>query len=487
MRNISKAIFLNTLVCTRLGWLLRNESRAEQLSGKELTLGEKFRIDQGIAVGRRARKIFSNGKLIDDINLELAASNTSRALKDSNISIIFEGTFLVDSFVAKADIIKRNPKGWHLIEVKSNLNNKSEFIDDMAYTAMVMDKSGIKLNYLSLFLISKEFRLGMSNEELFVELDQTKDVENRAEEFKPYWQHVNEMTGLSEKPESNLIFNCKKCMLFEKCLGKDFDNHIFEIPRLSKSKFDKLVESNIFSIENIPDNFPLTENQEKIRYAVKNKVPYISESLEKKLIKNIFWPAYYLDFETVMTVIPLYSDIAPYTQLPTQYSIHKCTSLGIIENHFEYLADPSKDSRREIAENLINDLNNEGSIIIYSNFEKTIVNSLIREFYDIADDLKKIIDRMVDLEKIIRKNFYHPGFHGSTSIKKTLPVIVPDMSYDEFSISEGDSAMAAFAYLAQGKYNNKEAEKIKKDLLTYCKQDTLAMVKLHEKLLSFVR
>ena len=143
MRNISKAIFLNTLVCTRLGWLLRNESRAEQLSGKELTLGEKFRIDQGIAVGRRARKIFSNGKLIDDINLELAASNTSRALKDSNISIIFEGTFLVDSFVAKADIIKRNPKGWHLIEVKSNLNNKSEFIRSEEHTSELQSHSFI--------------------------------------------------------------------------------------------------------------------------------------------------------------------------------------------------------------------------------------------------------------------------------------------------------------------------------------------------------
>ena len=31
---------------------------------------------------------------------------------------------------------------------------------------------------------------------------------------------------------------------------------------------------------------------------------------------------------------------------------------------------------------------------------------------------------------IIRKNFYHPAFHGSTSIKKTLPVLVPAITYE---------------------------------------------------------
>lgn len=356
----------------------------------------------------------------------------------------------------------------------------------MAYTSMIIGKSGIKLNKISLYLISKEYGLGMSNEKLFNKIDQTYDILNRVKEFESHWQHFNEITGLPEKPELNLIFDCKNCMLYGKCYGNDIENHIFELPRLSKSKFDKLVESNIFSIGKIPDSFSLTEHQEKVRYAVKNRAPYISESLETELNENIFWPAFYLDFETVMTVIHLYFNIAPYTQIPTQYSIHKCSNPGIIEKHFEYLADPSKDCRREIALNLITDLDNEGSIIIYSNFEKTIINNLISEFNDIADDLKNIIDRMIDLEKIIKKNFYHPDFHGSTSIKKTLPVIVPDMSYDEFSISEGDSAMAVFAYLAQGKYDSEEAEKIKKDLLLYCKQDTLAMVNLHEKLLSYV-
>ena len=37
-----------------------------------------------------------------------------------NALTIFEATFLTDEYAAKADILTRNGKGWHLIEVKSS-------------------------------------------------------------------------------------------------------------------------------------------------------------------------------------------------------------------------------------------------------------------------------------------------------------------------------------------------------------------------------
>lgn len=91
-------------------------------------------------------------------------------------------------------------------------------------------------------------------------------------------------------------------------------------------------------------------------------------------------------------------------------------------------------------------------------------------------------DRIVDLLSIIQKNFYHPNFHGSTSIKVTLPTLVPNMSYDDLDIADGDTASAIFAYMAQGKYSSEELEVLKKNLLDYCGRDAIAMVKLHERL-----
>ena len=89
-------------------------------------------------------------------------------------------------------------------------------------------------------------------------------------------------------------------------------------------------------------------------------------------------------------------------------------------------------------------------------------------------------------EAIMKKNLYEPKFHGSTSIKKTLPVLAPDMSYEGLEISDGDSAMAVFGLMALGKYENREAKVMRKKLLDYCKQDTLAIVKLHERLVEYV-
>jgi len=486
MKSVSKQIFLNALVCPTLGWLLRSGEIIKQITEAELTLGERFRIEQGIEIGRRARELYLGGLLIDEVDLVSASKKTKGFMNDPSISIIFEGAFLIDGFVARADILKRKGNSWHVIEVKSSMNDKEEFIDDMAYTAMVIDRCGFSISSVSLLLVSKDFRLGMENEELFVEIDHTDEVLVRVEEFKPFWQQIEEITRAPSKPEPQLLFECRKCELFKECAGKNIENHIFDIPRLSQSKFDQLAELRIICIEDVPDSFPLTENQTRVRDCVQSKKPSVGTTLKNDL-QSISWPAYYLDFETVMTAIPLYPDIAPYTQIPTQYSIHKCSDNGLIADHLEYLADPSKDCRKELAQNLINDLGEDGSIVIYSTFEKAVINSLGRLYPDLLGKLNSLAGRMVDLRAIIGKNYYHPDFHGSTSIKVTLPVLVPGMSYDNLEIADGDSAMVAFAYLALGKYKEaKEIESVRRNLLEYCKQDTLAMVKLHHKLAEYV-
>jgi len=407
-------------------------------------------------------------------------------MNDPNVSIILEGAFLIDGFVTRADILERKGKGWRLVEVKSSVNDREEFIDDMAYTAMVIDRCGFNISNVSLLLVSKDFRLGMENEKLFVEIDHTDKVLAKVEEFKPFWQQIEEITRAPVKPAPRLIFECRKCEIFRECLGRGIENHIFDIPRLSQSKFDELAGLGIVCIEAIPDGFLLTENQARVRDCVLTKKPFVGGSLRSELT-SISWPAHYLDFETVMTAIPLYPDIAPYTQIPTQYSIHKCSDVGLIIGHLEYLADPSKDCRKELAENLINNLGEDGSIIIYSTFEKAVINNLGRLYPDLLEKLNSLAGRMIDLAAIIGKNYYHPDFHRSTSIKTTLPVLVPELSYDNLEIAEGDSAMAAFAYLALGKYKDtKEIEAVKRNLLEYCKQDTLAMVKLHQRLAEYV-
>jgi hypothetical protein len=479
MQPITKNIFVNTAFCSTLGWRFRNGQIRTEFSA-----GQLFRMEQGKEIGSLARSLYPEGIFVNELNSKTAAERTQDLLKNPKTRVMFEATFLAGNYIAKADILVRKGKSWELIEVKSSVAAKEEFIDDMAYTTLVAQAAGFLPSVISLLLIDKNYRYGMPLEHLFVKTDFTEQVLAKVEEFKTIVDLIDSVTGTPEEPEPELTYNCKQCEEFGECLGKEIACHIFEIPRISQMAAEKLLASGITTIHEIPDSFSLTDNQKRVVDCVKSGKAHIDTDLHKKL-SAIHWPACYLDFETMMTAIPLWPDIAPYDQIPIQYSIHICESSGKIICHRDYLADPCHDCRRELAERLIEDLKGEGSIITYSSFEKTTITKLSKTFPDLSDDLQSLNERIVDLEPCI-KCVNHPEFCGRTSIKVVLPVLVSDLSYQGLDIADGDTALVTFAMMAQGKMNADEIARKRAALLEYCKMDTLAMVRLHEALHGFV-
>ena len=476
MKSISKNIFLNTLACATLGWMTRTGE------AEKLTPGQQFLVEQGNEIHRLARELFPAGVLVEQTALRPAATQTNEAMNNPRTGAVLEGAFIVDQYSARADALVRTDEGWRLIEVKGSLNDKPDFINDMAYTAMVVRQSGWPITQANLVLISREFRLGMGKRDLFVELDHTREVLERSREFETSWDYVKDVTSLPVKPEPQPRFECKKCPALWNCIAKGIENPIFDLPRLSKKKCDALQKSGVLRIEDISNDFPLTENQARVRDVVRAGKLLVYGNLKRELAR-ISWPAYYLDFETFATAFPLYLGVAPYEQLPTQFSIHLCSDPGHVTDHISYFTDPTHDSRGELAERLIHDLKGNTSIIVYSTFEKQVINRLAALYPHMASDLQTLADRLVNLEAILRKNVYHPAFHGSTSLKMTQPALVLELSYEALKIASGSDAMAAFAYLAMGRYEDpNEADSVKNDLVEYCSQDTLAMVRLHQRL-----
>jgi hypothetical protein len=81
---------------------------------------------------------------------------------------------------------------------------------------------------------------------------------------------------------------------------------------------------------------------------------------------------------------------------------------------------------------------------------------------------------------VIRANVYHPEFRGSYSLKSVLPALVPDMTYKGMAVSQGSEAGLAWEKMVHSEAGGDERRKLRDDLLAYCKQDTLAMVRLLE-------
>lgn len=484
MKLINKMIFLNAQNCLTWGWHLRSNSDAFIP-----TKSEEFRINEGLEIGKMARSLFQSGILVNEGSNLRNHEKTKQLLSDQSVSVIFEATFIVNDMIAKADILIRSGDCWYLIEVKSSAASdklKEDLIDDLAYTAFIIESSKIKLTKMGLMLVSKSYRLGMSNRQFFEEIDCTTEVTNRLPTYEEQSIEISSKTSMKEMPIPELTFICKKCDLYKTdCLGKNITNPIFDLPRISETKFKKLLENDFLTIEKIPIDFDLTSTQQIVREVVQSQKSWIDIKTLSIDLGEIIFPAYYLDFESVSTAIPLYPDIGPYEEIVTQYSIHMLNEITGDIKHYEFLANEKIDDRRNIAEKLIDDLGSAGSIIVYhAQAEKRFINSLANKFPDLAVNLSNIINRIVDLEIILRNCYYHPSFHGSYSIKVVLPVLMPEMNYKNLAIGDGLSASVAFAEIARGKHLDNETNIIRDDLLKYCKQDTLAMVKIHKKLLS---
>jgi predicted RecB family nuclease len=215
---------------------------------------------------------------------------------------------------------------------------------------------------------------------------------------------------------------------------------------------------------------------------VTNQQEYISDKLEAEL-NDMEYPIHFLDFETIGPAIPRYAGTRPYQTLPFQWSDHILYEDGKLD-HREYLSNEDKDPREEFTQTLIDALGTEGNVVIYTSYEIGVLNSIIAHFPQYADKLQSVIDRFIDLYAIIRRHYYHPRFYGSFSLKYVLPALVPEMSYDKLSIQDGIQASLNYLRMIDRDTDEKEKVTIREDLLTYCAQDTLAMVKIRDILLS---
>lgn len=482
-KSLTKRTFLSALDCRAQAWFYRHG-----IDEGELSQADQFRIETGVEIGKMARSIYPDGFMIDEGSNELNHKKTMDLLQHNGDLTLFEATFLHENGVARADILQRQGDKWQLIEVKSSLDVKDEFIDDLAYTTMLAIHAGVELADISLMLVSRDYRLGMSNEKLFNLLDCTEPVMEKVKAFQAVFTEIDSQTASNTQPTTQLIWACKDCEFFKGgCIGRTMTHPVFEIPNIRQNKFEGFVNEGCLEVHQLPATVKLTYKQRVVWEAVQAERPIVDKVTLQNLLNSVNYPVYYLDFESVSTAIPLYDDIAPYQEIVTQYSIHKYSSISAEQAYTSYLADHRQDDRRMLAERLLEDIGEHGSIMVYhAGAERRFINSLAKALPDLAGRLNNLIDRLVDLKEFLIKAYYHPSFHGSYSIKKVLPVLVPELSYDSLDVGNGQDASAVFAMLAQGKFSDREVDLQRKHLLEYCEQDTLAMVKIHQKLCSMV-
>ena len=438
---LSKTRFQNGLQCLKRLYL---ECYHRELADP-IDSGQQAIFDSGIAVGEVARKRFPGGRLVEETYLEhdQAVETTQDLLEDCEIPSLYEAAFTFDGIRTRVDVLKRTSEGrFDLVEVKSTTRVKQEHISDVAIQLHVVEGAGIPIGKVYLMHINREYVYPGGDHDL-KQLFTLADVTEAARTFVEdnvggslAWMW--ETLSLEAAPEIGIGRHCTspyRCSFYEYC-------HLNE-PE---------------------DTRPLFVGQEL--------GPALGE---------IRFPAAFLDFESVNPAIPLYEGTRPYQAVPFQWSMHVLESSGRL-THKEFLSDDTRDPREQFVASLLEAVLAEGSVVAYSSFETTRMRELAEALPQFREGLLDLCDRTVDLLRIIRANYYHPGFHGSYSLKSVLPALAPDLDYADLDISEGMSASISYARMIDGVTPTTERAEIRDALLEYCKRDTEAMVRVYEAL-----
>ena len=191
------------------------------------------------------------------------------------------------------------------------------------------------------------------------------------------------------------------------------------------------------------------------------------------------FPAYFMDFETINFAVPIWKGTRPYQQIPFQFSVHTLTNSGTL-HHAAFLDLSGSDPSKSFVEAIVAACGDGGPVYAYNaGFEAGRLKDLANLFPSLQESLISIVGRLKDLLRIAERHYYHPSQKGSWSIKAVLPAVAPDLNYQQLDgVQDGEMAMSAYVEAIQPHTSSKRREKIRQQLLEYCKLDTYGMVRL---------
>ncbi len=268
------------------------------------------------------------------------------------------------------------------------------------------------------------------------------------------------------------------------------------------NKFD-LLNNNILKMQDVPKHWIHNTNHIIQYESLINEKEYINKNKIKDILKAIKYPIYHLDFEAFPCPLPRFKGEKCYSHSVFEFSLHiekEPNNCDEIKDNIVFLADDFEDEREKLIKCLLENIDTSKGTMLAQNisYEVGRIKELADIFPKYKEELLKINNMSFDLLYILRNNknyylnlgyskedaevinYYHQDLSGSYSIKKTLPILVPNLSYQDLEVKNGTEALVEYS-----KYNyvsNNELIKIKNNLIIYCRQDTWAMVEILRKL-----
>ena len=481
LKPITKTQFLSYIDCPEETWLSRNET------------------SQSSTPDPLAMLAFSDGQLVDQLAKEyFAKPGIIEQVFGTPGKVALQETFEVEGkYKVIADVVfyPANAGPVTLVEVKATTakyNKKDELkpegshLTDLAFQQFVLEAKGVDVGRTGLLLLSKDYRFsasGLNLEALFHYADVSLHTGSlRAEIAVLAPQALSFLQGPAPPAWNYTVCaNKGKCKWMLRTTDLP-DYSIFDISGARAKHLQGLLDKRVLDILDVPADADLFKNMHRQVEVAQHDIHHKDQvAIDAELAKLPF-PHFFLDYETVSIAVPDVEGMWPYQRFAFQYSLHIQYEPGGGLTHRECLLTTREDGMLPLLQQLEVDIPHEagGTVIVWNKgFEKSVNNEMAETYPAFATYLNGLNDRVWDLMDVFKGDWVeHPKFYGSASIKKVLPALVPEFSYSDLAIGEGGTASYTWHLLSTGKIEDNKVDTLRKELLEYCEQDTMAMVVL---------
>ena len=308
-----------------------------------------------------------------------------------------------------------------------------------------------------------------------------------------------------------------ECLFYEHCFEKlravpktnRANNYVYCQGKFREGNIEnkyQLVNEGYWKFENVPMAWLVKENHKIQRDCYDNNTEYVDKEKMQYWFDQLEYPIYHFDFEGFPCPLPRFNGETPYRQSVFEFSLHIEREPGNCDKEKDNFIFLNKeyldDERKELAKAIIDhfEFNEDGSLkgtmlAQFTAYEKGRLEELANLYPEYRAKLLAIRDRSADLLHLLRNNkemyegmestdlinYYHKDLSGSYSIKKTLPVLVPSLTYKGMDVGNGVQAYIAYINYDsdQPTFNTLKTKSERREALKrYCQQDTWAMVEI---------
>lgn len=495
-KHLSKSRYTQFMRCEKALWLEVNKPEEAVITAAQQEI-----FNKGTEVGDLAKGLLGDFEDMTTwspeghLDIKTMIDKTNDAIA-KGITNICEAAFCYEGNYCAVDILHKVNGGYEIYEVKSSTSiDKEIYRWDVAYQKYVLTGCGLNITKTFLVCINNDY---VRQGEIDINgLFQISDLNGAEEsEYANVAANVKRAREVlcGEEPKIELSKSCHspyECVFKQYCTKNIPKPSVLDLYRMNWQKKIRHYYAGKVSFEDVRA-IKLTDIQQMQVECTLNRTAHIDKVGIKSFLDTLKYPLYHLDFETIQPAIPLYDGTKPYQQIPTQYSLHiqdkPCGKL----KHKEFLAPSRKNPLRPIAEALCKDIPSDVCVLAYNKaFECTRLGELAKMFPDLNEHLTAIKNNVKDLLIPFQRGCYYlPAMGGSFSIKSVLPALFPnDPELDYHALDElcqnGGDAMNLFPKLKD--MDPEDEAKTRLALLKYCCLDTLAMVKVLEKLYEVAR